>query len=88
MKGHVEMMKRHIYFTNTNIVRHAKEDTIPQPHKNEIVVFKSFFKDVLHFPLHKMVVGVLKKFEIYLHQLTPNTTIRRSIYMGGSKPRC
>jgi hypothetical protein len=34
------------------------------------VVFKSFMRAGLHFPMHKMLVEVLKMFEIYLHQLT------------------
>jgi hypothetical protein len=32
-------------------------------------------KDGLRFPLHKMLVEVLKTFEIYIHQLTPETLI-------------
>jgi hypothetical protein len=30
----------------------------------------------LRFPLHKMLVDVLKTFEIYLHQFTPDPLIR------------
>jgi hypothetical protein len=30
---------------------------------------------MLRFPLHKMVDVVLKRFNIYLHQLTPNTIV-------------
>jgi hypothetical protein len=30
----------------------------------------------LRFPLHKMLVEVLKTFEIYLHQLTPESLIK------------
>jgi hypothetical protein len=36
-----------------------------------VVVFKSFMKVGLRFPLHKMLVEVLNRFEIYLHQLIP-----------------
>jgi hypothetical protein len=45
------------------------------------VVFKSFFKAGLRFPLNKMIADVLKKFGIYLHQLTPNAIVRLSIYI-------
>jgi hypothetical protein len=45
------------------------------------VVFKSFFKAGLRFPLNKMIADVLNKFEIYLHQLTPNAIVRLSVYI-------
>jgi hypothetical protein len=40
------------------------------------VVFKSFMKARLRFPLHKMLVKVLKTFDIYLHQLTLEALIK------------
>jgi hypothetical protein len=49
--------------------------------KNEVVVFKSLFKAGLRFPLNKMIAGVLKKYGIYLHQLTPNAIVRLSVYI-------
>jgi hypothetical protein len=45
------------------------------------VIFKSFFKAGLRFPLNKMIADVLKKFGIYLHQLTPNAIVRLSVYI-------
>jgi hypothetical protein len=36
------------------------ESTVPLHEANEVVVFKSFMKAGLHFPLHKMLVEVLK----------------------------
>jgi hypothetical protein len=46
-----------------------------------VVVFKSFFKAGLRFPLNEMIADVLEKFEIYLHQLTPNAIVRLSVYI-------
>jgi hypothetical protein len=46
-----------------------------------VVVFKSFFKAGLRFPLNGMIADVLKKFGIYLHQLTPNAIVRLSVYI-------
>jgi hypothetical protein len=57
------------------------EETTPKPGKDEIVVFKSFFKAGLRFPLNKMIADVLKKFGIYFHQLTPNAIVRLSVYI-------
>jgi hypothetical protein len=57
------------------------EETIPKPKNDEVVVFKSFFKAGLRFPLHGMIAEVLEKFGIYLHQLTPNAIVRLSVYI-------
>jgi hypothetical protein len=62
------------------LVRFGGEEITPKPGKDEVVVFKSFFKAGLRFPLNKMIADVLKKFGIYLHQLTPNAIVRLSVY--------
>jgi hypothetical protein len=71
------------YFSEAKkeLVRFGGEETTPKPGKDEVVVFKSFFKVGLRFPLNKMIVVVLKKFGIYLHQLTPNAIVRLSVYI-------
>jgi hypothetical protein len=71
------------YFSEAKkeLVRFGGEETSPKPGKDEVVVFKSFFKAGLRFPLNKMIVEVLHKFGIYLHQLTPNTIVRLSVYI-------
>jgi hypothetical protein len=63
------------------LVRFGGEEITPKPGKDEVVVFRSFFKAGLRFPLNKMIVDVLKKFGIYLHQLTPNAIVRLSVYI-------
>jgi hypothetical protein len=50
-------------------VRAGGEHTVPLPEADEVVIFKGFMKAGLRFPLHKMLVEVLKKIEIYLHKL-------------------
>jgi hypothetical protein len=57
------------------------EETTPKLEKDEVIVFKSFFKAGLRFPLNGMTADVLKKFGIYLHQLTPNAIVRLSVYI-------
>jgi hypothetical protein len=71
------------YFSEAKkeLVRFGGEETTPKPGKDEVVVFKSFFKAGLRFPLNKMIAVVLKKFGIYLHQLTPNAIVRLSVYI-------
>jgi hypothetical protein len=69
-QGQIEAMKGK-YFYNVSIVRAGGEDIGPHPEGDEVVVYRSFMKARLRFPLHKMLVKVLKTLEIYLHQLTP-----------------
>jgi hypothetical protein len=45
--------------------------TVPTPEENEVVIFRSFFKARLRFPLSRFVVEVLKIYQVYLHQITP-----------------
>jgi hypothetical protein len=47
-----------------------RERTVPTPEENEVVIFQSFFKAGLRFPLSKFVVEVLKIYQVYLHQIT------------------
>jgi hypothetical protein len=56
---------------------------VPKPKEDEVVVFPSFLKAGLRFPLHKTVVAVLKRFNIYLHEHTPNIIERLGIFILG-----
>jgi hypothetical protein len=70
------------YFRDLSVVRADEgEKTCPTPEENEVVIFRSFLKAGLRFPLSSFVVEILKIFEIYLHQLTPEAIIRMSIFV-------
>jgi hypothetical protein len=79
-KGQIEAMNGK-YFCDISIVRAGGENTIPLPEADEVVVFKGFMKADLRLPLHKMLVAVLKRFEIYLHQLTPESLIKIRVFI-------
>jgi hypothetical protein len=80
-QGQIEAMKGK-YFHDVSIVRAEGKITVPLPEANEVVVFKSFMKVGLRFPLHKMLLEVLKTFEIYLHQLTLEALIKVGVLYG------
>jgi hypothetical protein len=61
------------------------ERTVPTPEDNEVVIFRSFFKAGLRFPLNRFVVEVLKIYQVYLHQLTPEAIIRMGIFVWAVK---
>jgi hypothetical protein len=69
------------YFCDISIVRAEGENNVPLPEADEVVTFRSFMKAGLQFPLDKMLVEVLKTFEIYLHQLTPEAIIKVGVYI-------
>jgi hypothetical protein len=74
------------YFRDMSIVRVDEgEKTCPTPEENEVVIFRSFFKAGLRFPLSSFVVEVLKIFEICLHQITPEAIIRMGIFVWAMK---
>jgi hypothetical protein len=79
----VPMMMKLGYFgkADRKLVRFAGEETTPTPKDDEVVVFKSYFRAGLRFPLNEMIGEVLKNFEIYLHQLTPNAIVRLNIFI-------
>jgi hypothetical protein len=65
-----------------SIVRANNGDkTSPAPEENEVVIFRSFFKAGLRFPLSSFVVEVLKIYQVYLHQITPEAIIRMRIFV-------
>jgi hypothetical protein len=71
------------YFSEAKkeLIHFGGEEITPKPEKDEVVVFKSFFKAGLRFPLNEMIADVLGRFGIYLHQLTPNAIVRISVYI-------
>ena len=73
------MMKKLGYFgeAESKLVRFAGEEVVPEPKEDEVVVFRVG----LQFPLYDMIGEVLKNFEIYLHQLTPNAIVKLSVHI-------
>jgi hypothetical protein len=73
------------YFCDISIVRVGGENNVPLPKANELVVYRSFMEAGLWFPLHKLMVEVLKTFKIYLHQLTPEAIIKVGMFIWATR---
>jgi hypothetical protein len=90
-QSHLDNMRGR-YFRDISIVRADNGDrTVPVHEENEVVIYRSFFKAGLRFPLSRFVVEVLKIYEIFLHQITPEAIIRMGIFVWavrsqGSEP--
>jgi hypothetical protein len=76
------------YFRDISIVRAGGDSAAPAPEEDEVVVYRSFMKTGLRFPLCKFLVEVLKTFEVFLHQITPEAIIRMGVFcLGREKSR-
>jgi hypothetical protein len=76
---HVQDMQQLGYFGNgVGHVPGAEE--IPEP-EGELVVFEAFFVAGLRLPTHCFVAEVLQKFEVQVHQLTPNGMVALAKYV-------
>jgi hypothetical protein len=53
--------------------------------ENEVVIYRSFFKAGLWFPLSKFIVEVLKIYQIFLHQITHEAIMTMGIFVWAVK---
>ena len=79
-QSHVDAMRGR-YFRDMFIVRVGGDSIAPAPEENEVVVYRSFMKTGLRFPLSKFVVEVLKIFQIILHQITPEAITKMGMFV-------
>jgi hypothetical protein len=80
-QSHLDTMRGRYFRDMSNVRADDGVKTVPTPEESEVVIFRSFLKAGLRFPLSSFVVEVLKIFEIYLHQLTPESIIRMGIFV-------
>jgi hypothetical protein len=79
-QSHLDNMRGR-YFCDMYIVRAGGDNIIPALEENEVVIYRSFFKAGLRFPLSKFVVEVLKIYQIFLHQIAPEAIMRMGIFV-------
>jgi hypothetical protein len=79
-QSHLENMRGR-YFRDMSIVRAGGDNNVPAPEENEVVIHRSFFKAGLRFPLSRFVVKVLKTYQIFLHQMTPEAILRMGVFV-------
>jgi hypothetical protein len=79
-QSHLDHMRGR-YFRDMSIVRADVERVVPAPEENEVVIYRSFFKAGLQFPLSRFVVEVLKIYQVFLHQITLEAIVRMGIFV-------
>jgi hypothetical protein len=80
-QSHLDNMRGRYFWDMSTVRADDGERIVPTPKENEVVIFQSFFKAGLRFPLSKFVVEVLKIYQVYLHQITPEAIIRMGIFI-------
>jgi hypothetical protein len=68
--SHVLEIQRQGYFGG-GVERALGAKDVPEP-TGELVVFEAFFAAAHRLPPHRFVIEVLRRFEVQIHQLTPN----------------
>jgi hypothetical protein len=76
-----QSMRRLGYFSTKVNVRLPGEETTPKPGKDEVVVYNRFFKARLWLPMYKMIAKVLQRYEVFMHQQTPNAMVLLSVFI-------
>jgi hypothetical protein len=72
------------------VARVPGTEEVPEP-EGELVVFEAFFAAGLRLPAHRFVGEVLRRFNVQVHQLTPNVVVALAKYVWattsyGGKP--
>src|SRR5688572_31469963 len=75
----VEDMQRLGYFGD-GVARAPGTEKVPEL-EGELVVFEAFFAAGLRLPAHRFVGEVLRRFNVQIHQLTPNAVVVLSKYV-------
>jgi hypothetical protein len=75
----VQDMQRLGYFGG-GVARVPGTEEVPAP-EGELVVFEAFFAAGLRMPAHRFVGEVLRRFDVQIHQLTPNAVVALSKYV-------
>jgi hypothetical protein len=75
----VQDMQQLGYFGG-RVARVPGAEEVPEP-EGELVVFEAFFVVGLHLPAHRFVGEVMRRFNVQVHQLTPNAVVALSKYV-------
>jgi hypothetical protein len=75
----VQEMQQLGYFGD-GVRRVPGAEEIPEP-KGELVVFEAFFIAGLRLPAHRFVSEVMRRFDVQVHQLTPNVVVALAKYV-------
>jgi hypothetical protein len=77
----LQSIKKLSYFSSKVNVRLPRNEATTMSRKDEVVVYKSFLKAGVWLQMYKMIVKILQRYEVYVHQLTLNAIVCLSIFI-------
>jgi hypothetical protein len=80
-KGCVSDLESSSCFSPKGLLRLLGIESVMVPREDEVVVFEDFFVAGLRIPLHPILLAILHKFQVQLHQLTPNAIVQISKFI-------
>jgi hypothetical protein len=81
MKAHVTSLESFACYFPKGFAQPPSAEPVPDPQENEAIVFEDFFIAGLCIPLHPILLDILRKFQVQLHQLTPNAIVQISKFV-------
>jgi hypothetical protein len=80
-KARITSLENIAHYFSKGYGRAPGAELVPDPHENEAVVFEDFFPAGLRMPPHPVLLDILRKFWVQLHQLTPNVIVQFSKFI-------
>jgi hypothetical protein len=74
-RAHITTLKSSFHFFPKGFAQLPGIEYVPNPKENEVVVFKDFFTVGLRIPPHTVLLDILCKFQVQLHQLMLNAIV-------------
>jgi hypothetical protein len=81
MTTHLTSMESYAHYFPKGHARAPSAKSVPDTRANEAAVFEDFFTIGLRMPPHLVLVDILRKFRVQLHQLTSNAIIQNSKFI-------
>jgi hypothetical protein len=76
MRRHISDLENSFHFFLKGFAQPPGIESVLVPKENEAGVFEDFFVAGLCIPPHPMLLDILHKFCVQLHQLTPNAIVQ------------
>jgi hypothetical protein len=80
-KGHISDLESSSHCFPKGFARPPGMESVPVPKEDEAIVFEDFFAARLRISPHPVLLDVLRKFQVQLHQLTPNAIVQMSKFI-------
>jgi hypothetical protein len=80
-RGHILDLENSFCFFLKGFAQPLGVESVPIPKENEAVVFDDFFIAGLRIPPHPVLLDILRKFYVQLHQLIPNAIVQISKFI-------